>query len=116
MLPDALGQPQNCVGAGVALSAFNCDGNVLAPVVAALMLAALNPFLAAYSAPASTALLTCIASYIANPSSTVPVSRIRRNGRNSPNSMAAVPDSLQGRNRNRNFVRPRVIKSSRPTR
>jgi hypothetical protein len=47
-----------------ALKAFNCDGNTLAPVVAALMLVALKPFLAAFKVPASTALLTCIASYI----------------------------------------------------
>ena len=53
MLPAALGQPQNWVGAGVAVRAFNCGGNTLAPAIVALpMFVALKPFLlAAYKAP-----------------------------------------------------------------
>ena len=58
MLPAAFGQPQNWVGAGVAVSPDDA-----APLTVALTIdAEFQPFFAAYKAPASTALLTCIAS------------------------------------------------------
>src|SRR5260364_306949 len=72
-----------------------------------------QPFLAAYSMPASTALLTCIASYMANPRSTVPTSRMNRNGINSANSMAAVPDSLRRPDSFPNLVLVGVINAPR---
>jgi hypothetical protein len=65
MLPAALGQPQNWEGAGVAVSVFNPDGKAAPLVVALAVFAALKvvaAFAAAYKTPASTALLTCIAS------------------------------------------------------
>jgi hypothetical protein len=64
-LPAALGQPQNWVGAGVAVRVFNPVGKTAPLVVALAVLAALKvavAFAAAYETPASTALPTCIVS------------------------------------------------------
>lgn len=47
VMPAAVGQPQNSVGAGVAVNAFNPDGMAPPPTVALAIAAAFQPFLAA---------------------------------------------------------------------
>ena len=43
VMPVAVGQPQNWVGAGVAVSAFSCGGNAAPAMVALAVFVALKP-------------------------------------------------------------------------